>query len=366
MTSEKTGLLYVDDEANNLASFHAYFRKGYNVHTAINAPDAFKILEAHPIQVIISDQRMPAITGIEFLEQTIEKYPDNIRVLITGQSDIGIVIDAINRGQITRYVQKPWDWDKLSLVIENCESLYNSRKIIKQKNEQLQKANDELTKFVYSVSHDLRSPLMSILGIVQLAKSNQEKNLSEDYIQIIESCVHKLDSFIKNIIDYYRNSRSDTLAESIDFKLLIKDIVDTLRNQDLSITFESEIEQATEFYGDLFRLKVILSNLISNAIKYQNPIEKNHLVKIQVLVNENMVRIVISDNGVGILQEHLENIFKLFFRTQNTQHQQGSGIGLYIVKEAVEKTGGTIHVSSSPSKGASFEVIIPNQKKNNG
>ena len=363
MTAGKVGLLYVDDEENNLTSFYAYFRKQYEVYTAVNVADAFYLLENKPIHIIISDQRMPTITGIEFLEQTIEKYPDHIRLLITGQSDIEIVIEAINRGQITKYIQKPWDWDKLSLIIENCEHLYKSRREIKQKNEQLQKANDELNKFVYSVSHDLRSPLMSILGIVQLAKSTQDKKLSEDYIQIIETCVNKLDSFIKNIIDYYRNSRSEALIENINFNWLINDVIDTLKNQDTTITFESEIKQTTEFTGDLFRLRVILNNLISNAIKYQNPEAEQHLIKLNAIVQDHIARITISDNGVGILQEHIENIFKLFFRTQNTQHQQGSGIGLYIVKEAVEKMGGAIEVSSTPLIGTSFEVIIPNQEK---
>jgi two-component system sensor histidine kinase/response regulator len=363
MTPERVGLLYVDDEENNLISFQANFRKEYTVYLAASAAEAFTVLENNPIHIIISDQRMPNITGIEFLEQTIDKYPDSIRLLITGQSDIEIVIEAINRGQITKYIQKPWDWDKLALVIENCEHLYQSRRELKLKNEQLQKANDELNKFVYSVSHDLRSPLMSILGIVQLAKSSDDKKLSEDYIQIIESCVNKLDSFIKNIIDYYRNSKSDALIEDIDFNWLIKDVVDTLKNQDSTIKFESEIEQTTVFAGDLFRLRVILNNLVSNAIKYQNPQAKQHFIKLHVMVKDPIARITISDNGVGILQEHIENIFKLFFRTQNTQHQQGSGIGLYIVKEAIEKMNGTIQVYSTPLIGTSFEVIIPNQEK---
>ena len=198
--TEKIKILYVDDEENNLVSFRSYFRKEYEIYTAVSVAEALILLEHSEMNLIISDQRMPASTGVEFLEKTIKSHPDCIRMLITGQSDLGVVIEAINRGQITKFVQKPWDWEKLSLAIENCVLLYRSRTEIKQKNKELQKANDELNKFVYSLSHDLRSPLMSILGIVHLAKTNKEALAEMDYFGLIENCVVKLDGFIKNII----------------------------------------------------------------------------------------------------------------------------------------------------------------------
>ncbi len=355
-------VLYVDDEENNLISFRAYFRKDYEVYTASSAAEAFRILDSVDMQIIASDQRMPVISGIEFLERTIEKHPDTIRLLITGQSDIDTVIEAINRGQVSKYLQKPWDWEKFRLIMENCADLYKSKIELKNKNEELTKTNDELNRFVYSASHDLRSPLMSILGVVQLAKMEDEMKVAEEYFNIIETSVLKLDKYIKNIIDYYQNSRADEILDSVNFEALALDVIDTLKNQDKNVKFETDIVQDGEFIGDEFRLRVILSNLVSNAIKYQNPQNPEPKVVIKVRSDIKSASITISDNGIGILQEHIESIFKMFFRTPNTSSKQGTGIGLFIVKEALEKIGGTINVSSEIFIGTSFDIVVPNKK----
>ncbi|MBK9283618.1 MAG: response regulator [Sphingobacteriaceae bacterium] len=201
MNNEKIKILYIDDEHQNLASFYSYFRKMYEVHTALNGYDALKLLETKHIEILIADQRMPGMTGIEFFEKTKILYPDSMRLLITSYIDIEIVIDAINQGQISKYLHKPWDWDKLSLAIENCVNIYNSKNEIKLLNSQLSKSNEELNKFVYCVSHDLRSPLTSILGLAQVAKLKPECNGALPIIEMIEGRIHHLDDFIKNILD---------------------------------------------------------------------------------------------------------------------------------------------------------------------
>ena len=216
--SKKIKILYVDDEENNLISFRANFRKEYEVLTAISAHDAFIILESEPAHIIISDQRMPNTTGVEFLEQALSLYPDSIRLLITAHTDIEIVIEAINRGQITKYIQKPWDFEKLSLAIDHCATLYKSRIELQLKNAELQKTNNELTKFTYSISHDLRSPLTSILGIINLAKTAPEMQSASRYFEMIESRVFKLDTFIKNLINHYKNARSEEVKVNINFQ----------------------------------------------------------------------------------------------------------------------------------------------------
>jgi two-component system sensor histidine kinase/response regulator len=347
--SEKIKILYVDDEENNLISFRANFRKEYEVLTAISAHDALLILEKESAHIIISDQRMPNTTGVEFLEQTIKLYPDSIRLLITAHTDIEIVIEAINRGQITKYIQKPWDFEKLSLAIDHCATLYKSRIELQLKNAELHKVNNELTKFAYSVSHDLRSPLTSILGVINLAKATPEMHAALRYFEMIESRVFKLDTFIKNLIDHSKNARNEDINVNINLKEFITAIWEAYKQQDNSIDFES------------LRLKIIFENLISNAIKYQNPLEKNHFIKIDILMEDHQVQITISDNGIGIDENHISNIFNLFFRTEDSLHTEGTGIGLYLVKEAIAKIGGKIEVRSSLSQGTSFELLIPNK-----
>ncbi len=362
MLVDKLKVLYVDDEENNLLSFKAWFRKDYEIYTAKSAAEGFKILETINIHIFIADQRMPIMTGIEFLEKTIENFPDSIRLLITGQADIEIVIKAINQGQISKYISKPWQWDNLQLALENCSNLYKSKIELKLKNSELLKLNEELNKFVYSISHDVRSPLMSILGIVNLSKENTNLETKNEYFGMIESCVLKLDAYLKNIIDYYRNSRIDEQIEEVDFDILIKQIIETHRYQDNSVIFNTEVEQKEIFKGDIFRINVILSNLISNAIKYQNPDVTNHMVNIKITARDKSANISISDNGVGILNEHIKNIFQLFFRSHTPTNANGSGVGLYIVKEALDKIGGSINVTSTPLIRTTFEISIPNKK----
>ncbi len=138
------GVLYIDDEINNLNSFKAAFRRDFDIFTAISAKEGRKILDSQEIGVIITDQRMPVMTGIEFLESILTIYPDTIRILLTGFSDINAVMDAINRGQVYKYMVKPWQNDELKMYIENALELYNLRKENKDLARKLQIACAEL------------------------------------------------------------------------------------------------------------------------------------------------------------------------------------------------------------------------------
>ncbi|MEN0054180.1 MAG: response regulator [Mucilaginibacter sp.] len=138
------GVLYVDDEINNLNSFKAAFRRDFNIYTASSAAEGRKILDGYEVGVIITDQRMPVTTGIEFLESILNIYPDTIRILLTGFSDINAVIDAINRGQVYKYLVKPWQNDELRIHIQNAIEIYTLRKENKELNYKLQMANMEL------------------------------------------------------------------------------------------------------------------------------------------------------------------------------------------------------------------------------
>ncbi|GAB2978302.1 hypothetical protein GCM10027049_12170 [Mucilaginibacter puniceus] len=140
------GVLYVDDEVNNLNSFKAAFRRDFEIYTASSAREGRKILENNEIGVIITDQRMPVMTGIEFLESIIPIYPDTIRILLTGFSDINAVMDAINRGQVYKYLVKPWQNDELKIYIENALEIYNLRKENKELSRKLELANMEIDR----------------------------------------------------------------------------------------------------------------------------------------------------------------------------------------------------------------------------
>ncbi|MCW3461853.1 ATP-binding response regulator [Chitinophaga nivalis] len=362
MKENRIKILYIDDEIHNLNAFKASFRRSYEIYTATSAQEGKVLLKEINVHIIIADQKMPVSTGVEFFHEIKDTLPEPMRILLTGYTDVDDIIDAINKGHIYSYVKKPWDENELHKTINNAYEIYRTRKQLQEKIEELEKTNDELNRFIYSTSHDLRSPLMSVLGIINLSRLDNSVVDPNGYINMVESCVLKLDGFIQKIIEYYRNSRLDVEYEKIDFANLLNDCITAFKPQNTEIRFETHTEQTIDFRGDTFRISVILNNLISNAVKYQKPGESNPMVNLSVKVEPHKATIWIRDNGIGILSEHLNNIFKMFFRSKNN-NKPGSGIGLYIVKEALSKIGGTINVESKYGEGTQFEISIPNRNE---
>lgn len=359
MSKRKVRLLYLDDEINNLNSFKAAFRRDYTIFTAVNVEEAMAILEKEDLQVIITDQRMPDMTGVEFLESIIDKYPEPIRMLLTGYTDVGSVIDAINKGQVYRYITKPWNEEELRISIDNAYQFYITRRELKEKNQELSKANEELDRFVYSASHDLRAPLMSILGVVNVARMELGDGSHNEYLGMIEKNVHKLDEFVKNIINYSKNARIEIEAAEIDFKTLAQETFDNLSHyqENLKIAFEVNVEQEAVFISDESKIQMLLNNFLSNAIKYIDKEKETPKIVVNVLVRKNIAKIEITDNGIGIEEKHQDKVFNMFYRA--TRLSEGSGIGLYIVKEVLSKLQGTVSMSSRVGEGTTFKLKIP-------
>lgn len=144
MTDRKINILYVDDEMNNLVSFKATFRLKYNVFTAISGQEAIKLLDENIMHVIITDQRMPGMTGVEFLESILEKHPEPMRILLTGYADLNAVIDAVNKGKIFHYLSKPWNEEELDMTIQRAYDIYSKRKQEQEITDKLSVSNDQL------------------------------------------------------------------------------------------------------------------------------------------------------------------------------------------------------------------------------
>lgn len=359
MKNSSVRVLYIDDEENNLHAFKAGFRRQYEIYTANSAAEGLKLLQSIEIHVIIADQKMPNTTGVEFFQSISETYPDPCKILLTGYTDIEALTNAINHGDVYRYIQKPWQDLDLSNTIKNAYDAYKAKVDLRNKIAELEKTNDELNRFIYSISHELRAPLVSVIGIVELVKMEGLFNSSGEYWPLIEICSNKLDYYIQKTLQYYKNNKNVADHIQIDFKRLVDDLVEIYAYSDRNTSFTVNVNQPSVFYGDLFRIEVILGNLISNAIKYQKEQELDKKVNIDVNVNDNNVEISISDNGIGILNEHLEKIFTQFFKSKA---QEGSGLGLFIVKEALNKINGRIKVSSHINFGTTFKITIPNVK----
>jgi two-component system sensor histidine kinase/response regulator len=360
MTEKKLPILYVDDDPRQLTAFKAAFRRDYDVYTANSAAEGKLVLKTTPIDIILTDQRMPETTGVEFLESTVTEFPDLIRILVTGYADLKDVIAAINKGRVYCYLNKPWDEQELKVILKNSSEICITRRLLKEKQEMLQKTNNELEKFVYSASHDLRAPLMSIKGIINFAKT-QSNYPEQEYLPMIERSIDRLDVFIGSIINYYQNVRLEIQPSELDFKKMIQETWHSFDHvqERAKIRFDFHVQQDHTFKSDEFRLQVILNNLFLNAIRYQRKNDPEQFISVAVDVEDKFATLSVKDGGIGIDPEHMDRIFDMFYRA--TQEKPGSGLGLYITKEAVEKIGGEIEVKSQPGKGTTFKVIIPNQ-----
>lgn len=237
----------------------------------------------------------------------------------------------------------------------------NSAQILISKNEELTKANTELDKLVYRASHDLKAPLMSVLGLINITELEFKDKISNTKnFELMRTSIKRLDGFIKDMIDLSRNSRLAVTPSEINFNKTIDDIIKSLHYYQNAnfIKINKVIKLTKGFYTDVKRLEIVINNLLSNAIKYHTSEHVNPYVNIIIKEFENGIIINIEDNGKGIAQEHLNKIFDMFYRADNSS--EGSGIGLYIVRETVQKMGGQIKVSSLQGVGTKFEIRLPN------
>ncbi|WP_133259643.1 sensor histidine kinase [Pseudochryseolinea flava] len=226
-----------------------------------------------------------------------------------------------------------------------------------QKNAELQKVNDELDRFVYSVSHDLRSPLSSILGLTNLARKTNDREELLQILMMIQGRVNAQDDFIKEIIDYSRNARTETANEPIKVGTLVRETIEALRfnhNAD-KIQFKQLINDDVIIFSDRIRLTIILNNLIANSIKYHDFSKPIPTIEIGYRSAQNAI--YVTDNGIGIATIYQDKIFNMFFR--GSDRSTGSGLGLFITREVVEKLGGSIILESTEGKGSTFTVFLP-------
>jgi PAS domain S-box-containing protein len=239
--------------------------------------------------------------------------------------------------------------------------------LLMQQNEELLKINQELDSFVYSASHELRSPLTAIMGLIILSRSKRDNPEDLDnFLNLMEKSVQNLDQVIKDIINYSKNARLEVENQLIDFEAMIKESINLfnyLEGGD-KVTFNIEMNEYHPFYSDKNRMATVLNNIISNSIKYRNPEAKKSMVDIKITQKAHSAELVISDNGLGIPQEKQAEVFKMFYRLSSKM--PGSGLGLFIVKEILNKLGGTVEISSAEGQGTTFFITIPNGHVPNG
>lgn len=252
----------------------------------------------------------------------------------------------------------------LTIYARDITAQKKTEDTLKQQNDELTKINSELDRFVYSASHDLRAPLMSVKGLLNMIDIDPEKKNADQYLKLIESSVERLDHFITEIIQYSRNARMDIVPKRVNFHDIVNESIQSLKYMEDADQVRSDIRITSdeEFYSDAGRLLIIFNNIISNAVRYRAR-WKESFIQIDIVTDANKAEIQFTDNGIGIPEENQGNIFKMFYRAH--AESKGSGLGLYIVKSTVEKLSGTIRLQSKVGEGTRFHIEIPNRKEEN-
>lgn len=231
--------------------------------------------------------------------------------------------------------------------------------------EELKRTNFELDSFVYRASHDLRAPLRSVLGLLNLIGAEAQEEERRRFIGLAEKSIKKLDSFILDLTNFSRNSRLEVLVEPVNFQHILDECLDNLKFMEnaskLSLSFSNKLNK--DFYSDPGRISIVFQNLVSNSIKYQSLVNPPHL-DLNIFPDRTGIQIVFSDNGKGIGAEHLPKLFQMFFRA--SEESYGSGLGLYITKQVIEKLGGKIKVNSGLGVGTTFSIWLPDLKPEYG
>jgi signal transduction histidine kinase len=234
----------------------------------------------------------------------------------------------------------------------------NSEEVLRRKNDELKKTNEELDRFIYSASHDLRAPISSLLGLVNLMKIGPREE-HELIMGMIENRVKRMEVFTREVIDFERNARGPVRKTNVDVRRLVADCFERVRFADgaSSVGLRLEVDDRLQVPLDLERLRLVVENLLSNSVKYSNPTLPDPHIRVSAVQQNGDLIMTVRDNGIGIAPEYQPRVFEMFFRAHESS--EGSGLGLYIVKETLDKLGGKIELSSVQYEGTSVKVFIP-------
>lgn len=234
----------------------------------------------------------------------------------------------------------------------------NEARIILQ-NEQLKKTNTELDRFVYSASHDLRAPLSSLSGLITISEASNNIQELKEYLGMMKGRVIVLDKFILDIINYSRNARQEVVMEKVLLHHLVNDIITGLQFsiENCVINIQNLIAVDSEIITDPIRIRIVLNNIVSNAIRYHDKYKDDCSIIIEEKRSDKEIIIQVKDNGVGIPDAYQSKIFNMFYKAN--ENSSGSGLGLYIARESLNKLEGTITAESQHGVGSTFSITLP-------
>lgn len=375
--AEQRTLLLVDDEENVLSALQRLLvRSGYQVLTATSGPAGLALLERHDIGVIISDQRMPGMTGVEFLSRVKLRHPGIVRLMLSGFADLKAVTAAINEGAIYRFLTKPCDNELLRSNVEEAFRHFEIRRENERLRRELLASNLALedalvatrrkeqanADYFSTMSHALRTPLNGVLGMAELLQETTLEAQQRDYLETIASSGHRLLTLINDMLDTPKAEAGKLILETIDFDL--QDLVEGLEQplgtlaRHKGLTFVTHFKSRTPLIvrGDPTRLRQALTILLSNAIKF-TPAGEVLLNVLPVETADDEVHLLfeVNDTGEGIDTATQHSLLDYFTRAESTiRIYGGDSKGLSVCKQLVMAMDGEIGLSSAPGRGSTF------------
>ncbi|MEL7002572.1 MAG: ATP-binding protein [Bacteroidota bacterium] len=376
MTQKNKGVIVcVDDERMVLESLKMQLLRSFpdfEVEIAEDGNEALELIdelvsEGYDVPVVISDHIMPQLPGDKLLISIHQKYPEILKILLTGLADADAVGNAINHGGLYRYISKPWDETDLSLTIKEGLNAYYKNQTLEQQNDELKALitelelkNAELEQFTYTVSHDLKSPLITIKGFVSYLEedlvSRDQARISED-MEHIKLAAEKMNNLLDDLLELSRVGKVKKEPEECVFDDLVKEATANLRGSIKSRGVKIKVQpDLGNLRCEKFRMVELLQNLLENAIKFSGDKPLPEITIGSKPENGHSIYYV-KDNGIGIDSKFHSKIFGLFERLET--NTEGTGIGLAISKKIVQSQGGEIWVESEgKDKGSTFYFTL--------
>lgn len=324
---------------------------------ADNRDDYIRLISEFKPNVILSDHSLPTIYSSQALDIAKEMCPDAIFILITGTVSEEFAVKIMKDGA-DDYILKS-SLTRLPSAIINS---YNKKKAEREREEnfmKLQEANQELKTFIYRASHDLRGPVSSLRGLINITKGKLQNESTSPLIEMMDKSANKLDNILVELINTVRTKDQKLEYTEINLVDLINDIIE--QHKFLpgfeKIEFNINVDNRLSLYSDKTLVGSILHNIIENAIYYRNNSAPKCFINIDASETGDGIKFVVKDNGIGIQKDLLKNVFEMFYRANLLS--EGSGLGLYLVKIAVEKLGGKISIESEERVGTSVTIFIP-------
>ncbi|MDP2270026.1 MAG: ATP-binding protein [Archangium sp.] len=353
-------VLYVDDEAANLVVFTAGLRGSVPVVTAQSGAAALELMRKQEIAVLVADQRMPGMSGVDLLDAVRTEFPDTVRILMTAYSDLEAAIDAINRGHIDLYLRKPWEPVELRQVLVGAVERYRAVRWATELERRMRETERmySLGVIAMGVAHELRGPLtaltMNLELISELVGDLTGKKILDGALRDSRTSVQALADIISSV-ELSTRSRTD---EDVDFKEVVEFAV---RSASGEVRHRGQLKllagAVPPIRGSRTRLGQVVLNLLVNAIEAFDPEQRQrNLLSVTLSAQGKEAVLVVEDNGSGIPAEVVSRVFDPFF---TTKVDGGTGLGLAISKQIVEELGGSIAVSSIVGQGTTFQVRLP-------